>query len=256
MDLSYTDHGEMIDSVDDFPTAYCRHYITTDSQGLITDGWSDGPHPERDTSGAILINEGGGYQFQLLGEENPQLYTVDGIHLYKWDGERVVARTAEEIDADRNKPDELPQHVPEPTALSVVKVLRAMAPSLPLNVAVEAPELYPEWKPGVDYGGQNQPQLVSRMVDGHARLFKCQTPHRSQEDWAPEVTASLWFQVVKEGTGTYDDPFVVSTNLSQQYYKDKYYLEDGVIYLCTRDSGIPIAYKPSQLIGHYFEVVS
>lgn len=36
---------------------YNRHYITTDSQGCITDGWSDGPHRDQDTSGAICINE-------------------------------------------------------------------------------------------------------------------------------------------------------------------------------------------------------
>jgi len=32
---------------------YNRHYITTGPGGLITDGWSDGPHQGRDTSGAI-----------------------------------------------------------------------------------------------------------------------------------------------------------------------------------------------------------
>lgn len=82
---------------------YNRHYITTDAQGRITDGWSDGPHPSRDTTNAICINEEGGYQFCLFlgGEENPALSTEDGIPLYKWDGEWVVRRSAEEIAADR-----------------------------------------------------------------------------------------------------------------------------------------------------------
>lgn len=82
---------------------YNKHYITTDTQGRITDGWSDGPHRDRDTADAICINEQGGYQFRLFpgGEENPPLHTMDGIPLYKWDGESIHQRTEEEIAADR-----------------------------------------------------------------------------------------------------------------------------------------------------------
>ena len=85
---------------------YNKHYITTDEQGRIVDCWSDGPHPEKDTSGAICINEQGGYQFRFTsgGEENPALYTMDGVPLYRWDGESAVPRTEEEIAADRVPP--------------------------------------------------------------------------------------------------------------------------------------------------------
>lgn len=82
---------------------YNHHYITTDTQGRIILGWSNGPHSDRETADAICINEHGGYQFRLVpgGEENPPLYTMDGIPLYRWDGEQVIARTEEEIAADR-----------------------------------------------------------------------------------------------------------------------------------------------------------
>ena len=82
---------------------YNRHYIAVDGQGLITSGWSDGPHPDRDATNAICINEQGGYQFRLSpgGEENPPLYTMGGVPLYRWDGELAVPRTAEEIEAER-----------------------------------------------------------------------------------------------------------------------------------------------------------
>ena len=90
---------------------YNKHYITTDVKGRITDGWSDGPRPDRETAGAVCINEQGGYQFRLFpgGEENPALYTVDGVPLYRWDGEKVLPRTAEEIEADRVPPLETAQ---------------------------------------------------------------------------------------------------------------------------------------------------
>lgn len=82
---------------------YNKHYITTDAQGRITAGWSDGPCPDRDTANAICINEQGGYQFRLFpgGEENPALRTMDGVPLYKYDGGQVVPRTAGEIEADQ-----------------------------------------------------------------------------------------------------------------------------------------------------------
>lgn len=88
---------------------YNRHYIITRSDGVITDAWSDGPHTERDITDAICINEQGGYQFRLilngeLTEENPPIYTMDGIPLYKWDGSQVVRRTEEEIETDRIPP--------------------------------------------------------------------------------------------------------------------------------------------------------
>lgn len=82
---------------------YNRHYIVTRSDGSIIDTWSDGPHPEKNTSDAICISEQGSYQFRLYpdGEENPPIYDMDGIPIYKWDGEQVIPRTEKEIEADR-----------------------------------------------------------------------------------------------------------------------------------------------------------
>lgn len=80
-----------------------HHYIITRPNGVITDGWSDGPHPEKDASEAVCIDEHGSYQFRLYpeGEENPPIYNMDGIALYKWDGGQVVSRAVEEIEAER-----------------------------------------------------------------------------------------------------------------------------------------------------------
>lgn len=85
---------------------YNKHYIKTRADSAIIDRWSDGPHPNRDTADAICINEQGSYQAYLIidgvrTEENPSIYDEDGIPLYKWDGQAVVKRTAEEIAADK-----------------------------------------------------------------------------------------------------------------------------------------------------------
>ena len=78
-----------------------KHYITVDEQNRIVNGFSDAfRQPAEDD---ICINERGGYQFRLFqgGEENPALYTPDGIPRYRWDGTQAVLRTEEELEADR-----------------------------------------------------------------------------------------------------------------------------------------------------------
>lgn len=114
-------------------TYYNRHYIVADTQGRITSGWSDGPNRGRDTTGAICINEHGSYQFRLTpsGEENPPLYTPDGIPLYRWDGVAVQARTEAEIAADRAA-------IPTPPPSQQEK-LRADLDYLSMMVDVELP---------------------------------------------------------------------------------------------------------------------
>lgn len=96
-----------------------RHFITVLPDKTIDNAWSDGPYPEKSTENAICINEKGGYQFRLApdGEENPPIYTFDGIPLYKWTGEKIVPRTEEEIEADRSA-------IPEPPP-SELEQLRA-----------------------------------------------------------------------------------------------------------------------------------
>ena len=92
---------------------YNRHYIELDDRGCITSGWSDGPAPHRDTSGAVCINDKGGYQFRLkfadgsLSEENPALFAQAlPIPLYRFDGLVALPRSEEEIRAEA---DALPQ---------------------------------------------------------------------------------------------------------------------------------------------------
>lgn len=81
---------------------FCKHYVLTREDGAIVDGWSDGVKPERDTNGAICINDRGGYQFEIVpGGDGLPLCAAGGIPLYKWDGSRVVSRTEAEIEADR-----------------------------------------------------------------------------------------------------------------------------------------------------------
>ena len=79
-----------------------RHYIKVDENGLILWGWSYGSNtiPPEDM---ICINENGTKDFRLFpdGEDNPLLRDADGIPLYEWDGEQVVAIPDEIIEDAR-----------------------------------------------------------------------------------------------------------------------------------------------------------
>ena len=84
-----------------------KHYIITDEAGRIMHGFSD--DFEQPTDGAICICEDGGRHFELNGVTNPPMTDYSGVSLYKLDGDQVVARSQEELDADK------PSIVPIPT---------------------------------------------------------------------------------------------------------------------------------------------
>ena len=52
---------------------YNKHYIKPDSSNRIIGCWSDGPHPDRDTTDAICISDKGGYQFRFTPDGERRL---------------------------------------------------------------------------------------------------------------------------------------------------------------------------------------
>ena len=76
-----------------------KHYATVNDSGVILRGFSD--DFEQPDASAICINEDGGRHFELNGVVNPPMTDYHGVPLYKYDGGEVVARTQEELDADR-----------------------------------------------------------------------------------------------------------------------------------------------------------
>ena len=89
-----------------------HHYIRINADNNIITGFSDAFQQPQESD--ILINDQGGYQFRLFpgGEENPHLFTHDGIALYHWTDGKVQQRTEDEIQAERNN---IPQVTPVPT---------------------------------------------------------------------------------------------------------------------------------------------
>jgi len=76
-----------------------KHYIIADESGRILRGFSD--DFEQPSESATCINEDGGRHFELDGVINPPMTDYNGVPLYKLDSGKVVARTQEELDADK-----------------------------------------------------------------------------------------------------------------------------------------------------------
>lgn len=87
-------------------------------------------------------------------------------------------------------------------------------------------------------------------------LYEVIQAHTFQEEWKPgEGTEALYKVVQVEHEGTKEDPIPWKSNMELE--SGKYYTEDGVLYLCVRDSGQAMPYKLSELVsvGGYVEVV-
>lgn len=72
--------------------------------------------------------------------------------------------------------------------------------------------------------------------------------------YAPGVgTESLYERIDEEHDGSEFDPIPYDGNMSLE--SGKYYTQDGVTYLCTRDSGNAVYHPLAELVGVYVEEV-
>lgn len=79
--------------------------------------------------------------------------------------------------------------------------------------------------------------------------------HIFSAEWVPGVpTAALYEAIDEEHSGTIDDPIPFTQPM--QIYNGKYYSQNGKVYLCTRDSGQPLAFDLAELVGLYVTEVT
>lgn len=113
--------------------------------------------------------------------------------------------------------------------------------------ALQAKDRYPEWETGINVKTGER----YRVEDV---LWECIKEHTTQENWKPSMaTASLWKVVDEEHKGTIDDPIVYIPPM--EIFKDKYYIQNGIKYKCTRNSEQPLTHDLSALVGLYVETI-
>lgn len=135
---------------------------------------------------------------------------------------------------------------------------------LPDEEAKDIPLCFGSWDSFSDGYGF----IEGTRVEYKGGLWKCKKGHKKQASWYPGAEPTLWEQLDKENhDGTELDPIPVPDSVTTSgftYTYGKYYLENGVTYLCKR-GGIPdeqaeamygqketLYFPPSALIGQYF----
>lgn len=115
------------------------------------------------------------------------------------------------------------------------------------NTALRMLEFYPEWSAGQAY-------TAGYKVQYGVKLWRCLQAHTSQTGWEPSTTtASLWEEICETHDGTLADPIPYDGNMALT--SGLYYIQDYVIYLCTRDTVNPVYNPLVELIGLYVEKV-
>lgn len=114
------------------------------------------------------------------------------------------------------------------------------------NTALRMAEFYPEWAADTAY-------TVGYKVRKDGKLWRVLQAHTAQVGWEPENAASLWTEICETHAGTLDDPIPYSGNMALE--SGKYYIQDGFVYRCTRDTINPVYNALADLIGLYVEKV-
>lgn len=133
---------------------------------------------------------------------------------------------------------------------AVQELLRVVIKTTELSdsEALVCKALYPAW---IDCVGKAL--KVGDKVTYKGALYKVrQAISAVLENQAPGLdTASLYEEVNESHAGTIEDPIPYNNNMALT--KDLYYTQDGVVYKCTRDTGVAVFNPLKDLVGIYVE---
>ena len=109
--------------------------------------------------------------------------------------------------------------------------------------------IYPAWDSLI---GQTVNVDFKLTYDG--KLYKVIQALTVQAVWIPGVGTESLYAVIDEGhTGAEDDPIPYDGNM--ELTEGLYYSQDGIVYLCTRNTEQPVYHALNELVGLYVEAV-
>ena len=113
---------------------------------------------------------------------------------------------------------------------------------------------YPEWS---DLAAKSfTAEKVGYKFVHAGKLYKTrQEKHTFSSAWIPgEGTESIYERIDEVHDGSKYDPIPYDGNMTLE--NGKYYTQDGVKYICTRDTGNPVYHALTDLVGIYVEIVT
>lgn len=158
---------------------------------------------------------------------------------------------------DFEEVDAIPQRTVVPSITEQIRsFIRSMTREMTTfsnNDALKVKDLFDDW---IDYTADDAENLkkgqIVKTVDG---LWRVRQEHKAQKHYPPSKhTASLYERIVRDHAGTKDDPIPYAPPM--EIFNGKYYTQDKVLYLCTRDSEQALTHNLSELVDLYVEVVS
>lgn len=122
--------------------------------------------------------------------------------------------------------------------------------SLTDQESLQCKSLYPLWE---SYIGKSL--SLGDKISYKGSLYKArQDISQVLDTQFPSIdTASLYEEIVQNHAGTLEDPIPYNNNMSLEL--DKYYIQNNIIYLCTRSTGQAVYSNLSDLVGIYVTAV-
>lgn len=191
-----------------------------------------------------LINQFNAYQQGVLSDAG----VVSEYEEYLAFVSSVKSMVKEDLEIDPGTPKTA--SAPRMADIAKLLMLTVNTMSLTDNDALSVKSVYPEWETLI---GKEVKQGDKMQCDG--RLWKVLQQHTVQEQWRPGTgTESLYTEIVETASGTADDPIPYNNNMELE--QGKYYIQDGITYMCTRNTEIPVYQPLADLVGIYVELYS
>lgn len=167
-------------------------------------------------------------------------------------------KLSDDVDTDFEEVDGIPvqeeeEAVPfEEQAKIVLKAQTRQVTTFSNNEALKIKDLFDDW---ADYvGKEKEPLRAGQIVKTADGIWRVRQEHVAQKHYAPSIhTAALYERIVRDHEGTQDDPIPYAPPM--EIFNGKYYTQEGVQYLCIRDSEQALTHNLSELVGLYVSIV-